>query len=174
MRRVVYLVASSLDGFIADPNGGFDCFVAEGDHVQHYLEMLHSYEAVLMGRKTYQVGLRFGVTNPYPWLRSYVFSRTMPESPDPAVTLIGTDPPEFVRTLKREEGGDVYLCGGGELAAQLLEAGLIDEIAVKLNPLLIGQGIPIFARVAKPVQLKYLGCREYNSGVVLLRYKPGN
>ncbi len=125
-----------------------------------------------MGRKTYEVGLRAGVTDPYPHLKSYVFSRTMEKSPHERVELVSEDPAGFVARLKRQPGMDIYLCGGAELAAVLLEAHLIDEIVVKLNPLLIGSGIPLFSRIPKPIDLELIGSKIYGNGVLLLTYRP--
>ncbi|MEG4202061.1 hypothetical protein [Microcoleus sp. Pol12A5] len=100
MRKLKYYVACTVDGFIAREDGSFDCFPMEGEHFTdlfdsfpetipaHLQEALgipaenKQFDAVLMGRKTYEVGLDVGVTNPYPSLKQYVFSRTMEASPD--------------------------------------------------------------------------------------------
>ena len=172
MRKLIYLVASSLDGAIARSDGSFDCFMAEGPHVTDYLDSLKTFDDVVMGRATYEVGLRMGVTDPYPWLKTYVFSRTMKESPDPRVQIISSDAAEFVRGLKAQPGRDIYLCGGAHFAAELLEAGVIDEIVVKLNPLLIGPGIPLFAFLKEPLHLTLEATKRYDNGVLLLTYRP--
>src|SRR5690606_28939875 len=104
------------------------------------------FDTVLMGRKTYEVGSTAGFTNPYPTLKQYVFSRSMPESPDPQVQLVRERAPETVGHLKEAQGKDIWLCGGAELASTLMEAGLIDCLIIKLNPVVFGAGIPLFAR----------------------------
>ena len=171
MRKVVYLVASSLDGKIAKEDGGFDCFPMEGEHVTEYLTSLKDFDDVLMGRNTYEVGTKVGLTNPYPSMRGHVFSQSMEKSPDANVRLVKDDAAEYVRTLKNQPGRDIYLCGGGALAARLLEEKLIDELAIKLNPLLIGPGIPLFTKVKEPLLLKLISSKVYDSGVLLLRYQ---
>ncbi|HSE32114.1 MAG TPA: dihydrofolate reductase family protein [Pyrinomonadaceae bacterium] len=171
MRKLKYLVASTADGFIAREDGSFDCFPAEGDHVDDYLESLKSYGAVLMGRKTYEVGLKMGVTDPYPFLKSYVFSRTMKTSPNERVAIVSENVAEMVRKLKHEAGKDIYLCGGAELAAELFKEGLVDEVILKLNPLQLGSGIPLLNDIGRHINLELIDTKVYRSGVVLLSYR---
>ncbi len=174
MRELKYHVATTVDGFIGHDDGSVEGFVMEGDHATEFLESLQNdYDAVLMGRKTYEFGLRLGVTDPYPWLEQYVFSRTMEKSPDPNVYLVSQDVVGFVRDLKEKAGKGIYLCGGGDLAAMLFAEGLIDEIALKVNPVLFGSGIPLFSGVVEQTALDLTGAKTYDNGVVLLRYRVG-
>ena len=172
MRLLQYLVAASLDGMICQPDGSFDCFPQEGDHIPDYLAALDRFDAVVMGRKTYEVGLREGQTDPYPKLETHVFSRTLKESPNPRVRVVADDPAGYVRELKNKPGGPIYLCGGSILAGELFRNGLIDEIVVKLNPLLVGRGIPLFAGLDEPANLELFDTKRYECGVVLLSYRP--
>jgi dihydrofolate reductase len=171
MRKVKYYVASTLDGFIAREDGSFDFYVMEGEHVADYLESLKSFDVVLMGRKTYEVGLKMGVTDPYPNMKSYVFSQSMTESPNEKVKLVSGEISEFVRELKNEEGQDIYFCGGAELAAQLFAEDLIDEVILKVHPIFIGSGIPIIAGVVKTTRLELISCQSFRTGVVVLQYE---
>jgi dihydrofolate reductase len=171
MRSLKYHVAITLDGFIARTDHSVDGFVPEGDHVTDYLQSLRSdYDVALMGRKTYEFGFQFGVTNPYPWMRQYVVSRTMEKSPDPNVEVVSEDITGFVKELKGEEGKGIYLCGGARLAASLFREGLIEEVIVKLNPVVFGSGIPLFSGLDKGRDLEMIGNKVYGSGVVLLHY----
>jgi dihydrofolate reductase len=172
MRKLKYHVASTLDGFIAHEDHSVDGFVAEGDHVNDYLESLkNDYDTVLMGRRTYEFGFQFGVTNPYPWMKQYVLSRTTGSSPDANVEVVSDNVVDFVIGLKEMEGKDIYLCGGSELAARLLAEGLIDEITLKLNPVLFGAGLPLFSRISKQTSLELTGSKVYGNGVILLNYR---
>jgi len=172
MRKLKYHVAITLDGFIAHTNQTVNGFVDEGEHVTDYFASLkNDYDIVLMGRRTYEFGFQFGVTNPYPWLRQYVISRSMAQSPDANVELVSENIFEFVRELKEGEGKDIYLCGGAELASRLLEENLIDEIVVKLNPVVFGEGIPLFSGTAKQVALELRSSMVYENGVMLLTYR---
>ncbi|MEU1333662.1 dihydrofolate reductase family protein [Streptomyces sp. NPDC005865] len=193
MRKLVYFIAVSLDGFIAGPDGadptGPDGFwpVAQ-DYVRHltetYPETLPAparealgitaegahFDTVLEGRRTYEIGLAAGFANCYPHLRHLVFSRTLTESPDPGVELVATDPVERVRELKREDGKDIWLCGGGELAGVL--RGEIDRLVVKLGPLSLGSGTPLFAHKTAfdPVLYQRTDAVLLDSGTVFLTY----
>ena len=187
MRELKYYVACTVDGFIAREDGSFDCFLAGGEH---FADLLRSFpetipghlrealgvtagnllfDAVLMGRKTYEVGLKVGVTNPYPTMRQYLFSRAMTESPDENVELVSGDAVARVRRLKQEEGKDIWLCGGGELAATLFPE--IDEIILKVNPVLIGSGIPLFSGVVRKTDLELADSKVYGNGFMLVRYR---
>jgi dihydrofolate reductase len=186
MRSLVYYVASTLHGFIAHENGSFDCFLAEGEHaadlVRAFPETIpghlrgalgvdaanQRFDTVLMGRKTYAVGLDLGVTSPYPHLEQYVFSRDLAVSPDPAVELVREAPLDTVRELKARPGLDIWLCGGGALAAVLLPE--IDEFILKVHPILLGSGIPLIAGASRPTPLAAIDHRVYGNGFMLLRF----
>ncbi len=171
MRKVKYYVACSVDGFIARKDGSFNDFVFEGEVVNDYIESFKLFDIVLMGRKTYEVGLKEGKTNPYPMMKSYVFSRSMKSSPDENVELVSENGIELVRGLKNEAGKDIYLCGGANLATTLFTENLIDQIILKINPFIMGSGIPLFGEVIKPAALKLTNSKIYESGVVLVNYQ---
>lgn len=188
MRNLVYYVACTVDGFIAREDGSFDFFPATGAHYAHLVEeypetmpgpardamgITHvpnrHFDAVVMGRLTYEVGSKVGLTSPYPQLRQYVVSSSMTESPDASVTLVRDDPVSLVRRLKQEEGRDVWLCGGGALASVLADE--IDTLILKVNPVALGRGIPMFASSeAHPRPLELLDHRVFDGGVAIHRY----
>jgi dihydrofolate reductase len=171
MRLLKYHVATSIDGFIAHEDHTVGGFVEQGEHVTEYLNSLKTdYDVVLMGRRTYEFGFQFGVTNPYPWMKQYVLSRTMESSPDPNVELISENTIDLVKELKRGTGKSIYLCGGGTLAATLFAEDLVDEIVLKLNPIMIGKGVPLVS-AATHRSLELIGNKSYASGVLLLTYR---
>jgi dihydrofolate reductase len=130
-------------------------------------------DTVLMGRKTYEVARAQGQGGGgYPGMTTYVFSRTLQVSlPDDKIRIISTDAVAFVRELKQQQGKDICLMGGGELAASLFEAGLIDEIGFNIHPVLLGSGIPLFHRMSRQIDLELLECRRFKNGCVLVRYR---
>jgi len=171
MRKLKYHVATTLDGFIAHQDHTVGGFMDEGEHVTDYFNSLkNDYDVVLMGRRTYEFGFQFGVTDPYPWMKQYVFSRTMEKSPDPNVELVSEDVIDLVTNLKKGAGKDIYLCGGGELATALLTEDLIDEIVLKVNPILFGTGVPLFSETIKQIDLELISSKNYQNGVLLLQY----
>jgi len=190
MRELTYFVAVSLDGFIAAPDDTYDAFPMEGDHIEwifrEYPETLPTvgrqavgidapnsrFDTVLMGWNTYAAGFRFGVTDPYQHLRQFVFSRTRDEA-DGDIVVTDRDPVEVVRGLKAEpEGLGIWLCGGGVLASVLVDE--IDRLVLKVNPLLLGSGIPLFAdRGYGPRALGLVSSRPFDSGVVVNVYARG-
>ncbi|MEO0376779.1 MAG: dihydrofolate reductase family protein [Cyanobacteria bacterium P01_A01_bin.17] len=173
MRKLKYYVACTVDGFIAHPDGSWDGFLAEGEHVDDYLASFKNFDTVLMGRKTYEMGLKMGVTNPYPMMKQYVISRTMTESPDQSVELVSGNVVKLVESLKQASGKDIYLCGGANLASGLFAEGLIDEIVIKLNPVLFGSGIPLFSDDIRQTDLSLIDSKIYSSGIILLSYAVG-
>jgi dihydrofolate reductase len=189
MRDVIYYIASTLDGFIAHEDGSFDGFPWDDEYgaalFASFPETFPAgirgdngkqsgnkwFDTVLMGRHTYEVGLKEGITNPYPTLDSYLFSRTLRESPDQQVRLITEKAVQTVKSLKQKPGKAIWLCGGSNLASTLLEANLIDKIFVKLNPVLFGSGIPLFNEGIKPTTLQLTDSKVFKSGHMLLHYE---
>lgn len=171
MQSLVYYVATSIDGKIARPDDSFDFFVNEGEHVTDYLAALKAFDSVIMGRRTYEIGTKVGVTDPYPWLETYVVSRTLEKSTTPNVTIVSDAVAELVRSLKARPGRGIYLCGGGRLAAHLLEHDLVDEIVLKLSPVIAGDGISVVDVMDRPTKLALVDHKVHDNGVVVLRYR---
>ena len=187
MRKLTYYVACTIDRYIARRDGSFDFFLSEGEHLAdliasfpetipaHLRDLLgvrdenKSFDTVLMGRRTYEVGIPLGVTNPYPQMRQYVFSRSLPTPPADEIRLVSGDPVACVRDLKQEEGKGIWLCGGGELAATLYPE--IDELILKVNPVVLGSGIPLFAGEVAAAPAELASCRIYENGFMMLRYR---
>ncbi|MBG6237998.1 dihydrofolate reductase [Mycetocola sp. CAN_C7] len=182
MRELVYYVAVSLDGYIAEPGGGFDAFRAEGDHASvifgEYADALpgHTlsglgiepprtqFDTVIMGWNTLIPALEIGITSPYPHLRQFVASRHIRDL-DSSITMTN-DPLSTVRDLKKENGLDIWLCGGGELAGALLPE--IDRLVLKRNPFAFGSGIPLFGNAPyEPRALVLTVSRSFRSGVIV-------
>jgi dihydrofolate reductase len=158
--EIVYYVASSLDGFIATPDGGIDWLKPfEGGAEDYgYGEFYASVEAVLIGRKTYEQCLQFPEW-PYAGKPYWVFSTANGNTPAKVAAEMGS------RGIRR-----AWLVGGGKLAAAFRAEGLITEHIVSVIPVLLGSGIPLFDGPAPLEALRLAGAKTYETGIVQLRY----
>lgn len=188
MPSVVYFVACTIDGYVAARDGSIDAFSSDPRFLADLFERLpetcpghlreplgvtganQRFDAVIMGRRTYAEGLRLGVTDPYPTLATHVVSTTL-EQVDRRVTLVSDEVPQLVERLKGGEGRDVWLAGGGTLAASMLDAGLVDELVVKVNPVVLGDGIGLFPG-ARPMAFEHVDTTPMPAGVQLVTYRP--
>lgn len=187
MRALTYVVAVTLDGVIADPDGGFDFLPAGGDHLDALVEEMPEtipghlrgplgisgpntrFDTVVMGRHTYEPAVDAGIVSPYPHLDQVVFSTTLAEGPlGDRIAVVGGDPLAHVRDLKSRPGGGIWLCGGGVLAGRLLPE--IDELVLKVAPVVAGAGRPVVAGGFDPSTFRLADARPYGNGVVVLRY----
>jgi dihydrofolate reductase len=170
LRKITFGVAASLDNFIARKDESVDWLSWNEEVAALSAEYWKTIDAVVMGRKTYEVALRSGTTS-YSGAKNYVFSRTMKAGPDPEVEIIAEDAAEFVRNLKQQEGNGICIMGGGELAHALFEARLIDEVVLNIHPVLLGSGIPLFLSMKEQVDLELLECKTLGNGCVVLSYR---
>ena len=173
MRKICYHIACSIDGYIAKENGDFSAFLMEGDHVEDFIKSLTHYDSVLMGTNTYQIGIQQGLEpgqQAYSGLTHYIFSNSIEFENSNSVIKVTENQLDVVRKLKDEPGKDIWLCGGATLAQTLLNDNLIDELILKINPILLGKGIPLFKEntMTKKMILKYH--KAYSNGVVFCHY----
>jgi dihydrofolate reductase len=168
MRPVRYNVAASLDGYIADPTGGFDWIPQ--DPTVDFAAIFARVDTVLLGRRTFEA-VRGGGPPWGPHMRVYVFSRTLRPEAHPEITVIGANAAEVVAALRHESGsGEIWLFGGGRLFGSLLTAGQVDEVEVTVVPVLLGDGVPVVAGGIARTELRLHDTHRYPSGMVSLRY----
>jgi dihydrofolate reductase len=172
MRIVTYGAACSLDGFIARSDGAVDWLRYTQDAQAIMADYWPRIDTILMGRKTWEVAARAGSSGGgSSGIRTFVFSRTLTSLPSRGATLVREDPGEFVRELKRAPGKDVCVMSGGDFAASLLAAGVVDEIGLNVHPVLLGAGIPMFLDPRRQVDLELAECRPIAGGCVWLSYR---
>ena len=175
MRNIVYYVAASLDGFISGPDGDISGFngTAESDGIIKYFDDLKNFDTVIMGRNTYEFGYKFGLKpgeRAYPHMEHFVFSNSLQfRSPENAVKVIKPEI-EIMKEIKGKNGTDIYLCGGGQFAGWLLDHGMIDQIIVKLNPIILSEGIQMFGSSKRKVYLELIESKTYSHGLQLIQY----
>jgi len=174
MARVINSVAMSLDGVIEPVSP--DWFVVEGDHDDAARQLLVDASAMLLGRTTFEGLAGFWTTQSGPWaeiinpMPKYVASRGTLGDLEWNGKPIEGDAVEGVRRLKSEIDGDLLMSGCGELARQLIQAGLVDEVLVWIHPTVQGEGKRPYESATLPMRL--LEARPFDSGVTLLRYQP--
>jgi dihydrofolate reductase len=169
MRRVRYRVAASLDGYIAGPNGEIDWIVA--DPSVDFTAVYAEFDTVLLGRRTYELTLQPGAP-PWPkaW-RVYVASRTLSAEQPAGVTVVRETLNATVAALRAETGRDIWLFGGGVLAASLLDAGLLDQIEVAVMPVVLGGGTPMIAVGSLRTRLSLMRSNPSPNGILNLQYE---
>lgn len=168
MRQLRYSVASSLDAYIAAPDGGYDWIAVDPDI--DFAAMYAGFGGLVMGRRSYEVFVATGGAVG-PALPTYVYSRSLPEGVRDGVTF-ARDAVAHVRTLKEQpDGKPLWLWGGGELFRVLAEAGLVDGIDVAVIPVLLGGGIQLLPSPGPRLDLRLKSHRLYpKTGTLLLEY----
>ena len=167
MRRMRYSVAASLDGYIADVNGGFDWI--PHDPAVDFAALFDRIDTVFMGRKTFEVMQAQGGSAWKAGTRVYVASRTLEPESMPGVTLVRENPVEVASSLRHETGdGEIWLFGGGHLFATLLAERQVDAVEVTVVPVLLGAGIPLLAAGVDRTALTLTRSHVYPSGMVML------
>jgi dihydrofolate reductase len=182
MRKVTLGLANSLDNYIARKDGAYDWLHWNDEVAEISAKFMKTVDALLIGRKTYEVMLAAGQTS-YPGAKNYVFTRSKKKvaaltkalearkKPDKNVEVVSSDAVAFVKKLKRQKGKGIVIFGGGEFAKALFEADLIDEIVLNIQPVLLGSGVPLFHEMSKQIDLKLLNCRPLKDGGVAVTYR---
>lgn len=164
MREVILYIATSLDGYIADENGSVDWLEAfpNPDQVDYgYNEFYQEIDTILMGRKSYEQIMGFDVEFPFSDKKNYVFTRSTDKQGDKHAKYISADAADFVSSLKKKAGKEIWLLGGAGLNTTLLEHKLIDRMIITQTPILLGKGIPLFHEFSDHVHLKLLSTENY-------------
>jgi dihydrofolate reductase len=183
MRKLIYSMGVSLDGFIAGPDGEIDWSAPDEELHRFHNEQTRELGAHLCGRKLYEVMTYWETADENPSAAGYelefariwkalpkiVFSRTL-ETVEGNATLAEDDPAEVVDRLKRQPGKDLAV-GGAGLASTLTKLGLVDEYRPFVSPVVLGGGTPFFPDLDERINLELLETRTFGSRVVYLRYR---
>lgn len=162
----------SLDGYIADRNGGVDWLKGQSneDTMDTYSDFVKNIDTVLMGWNTYhQIVTEL---SPDRWVyenfTTYVFTHSKHTSSE-QIRFTDDNPVELLQKLKKEEGKDIWVCGGANLVQQLLREDLIDQYYISVIPTLLGSGIRLFEKAGSEIQLRLIKTQTYN-GITDLVY----
>lgn len=172
-RKVIVHIGTSADGYIARPDGSLDWLTSRPKPAGFYglSEFVKTIDTKLLGRHTYEWSRRLGAKFDSSE-RCVVFSRqTRPADAPPGVEWVSSALGAFVRQLRDEPGKNIWLMGGGDLIASLLDENVIDEFVITVTPAFIGDGIPLIARRHRHVPLHLLSTERFDDGVVQLHYR---
>ncbi len=167
-RKVVLFIATSLDGFIATKNDSLDwLYKVEGDGDNGYSEFYETVDTVLMGRRTYD-WLMKNVPGDFPYQNKecYVFSKSI-DKDTKDVKFVNEDLVGFINKLKKQEGKNIWVVGGGGLLHSFLNEGLVDELILTIAPTLIGNGIPLFKENDFQLELTLKNSKRFNQFIEL-------
>ena len=164
-------IGTSVDGFIARPNGELDFLPPGGGEPHGYEEFMATVDALVIGRKTFETVLAFE-TWPYGQKPVFVLSsRTLaPAPPGALVEHMSGEPAEIVSQLGARGIRHIYVDGGVTIQ-RFLQAGLIQRLIITRVPVLIGDGVPLFGRLTHDVKLQHIATRHYPSGLVQSEYQ---
>ena len=189
MRKIIAFDLVTVDGLFAGPNGEIDWHNYDDEMGRHSLEQLKSLGALIFGKTTYELMASYwptpdgvkgepvvaGIMNSIPKI---VFSKTLQEVKDGPlwknVKVFHEIKPEEIIKMKEQGGGDIAIFGSGIIVQQLTNLGLIDEYRLIVNPLILGNGKPLFKDVNDKLKLKLVNARVFENGNVLLSYAPEN
>jgi dihydrofolate reductase len=181
MKKVIFQMSVSLDGYVEGPDREIDWHLVDDEFNAFAVDTLSATEVLIMGRKTYQLMAGYWPTatgndpdvkarmNGTPKL---VFSRTLKSVAWQNSRLATGSIADEAARLKRGPGDGLLWVGGSELASSFLEQGLIDELRIILTPILLGAGKAVFGDIKKRHPLKLVSTRSFKSGNVMATYEP--
>ena len=170
MRKIVLYSAVTIDGLIARPDGRVDWLDAYGTDPggSDYgdADFIAGIDTTIMGSETYRVTKKLGGIKAMANYENYVLTRKKDRTAEKHVTFLTDDIPAFVGALKKRSGGNIWLLGGGQANTLLLDAGLIDEMILTVVPVVLGEGIPLFAQPGKGSTFSLRGSKTFANGLV--------
>jgi len=186
MRNLVYFMHSSLDGFVAGSNGEMDWITVDDELFDFVTTMTDQADTALYGRVTYQMMEAYWPTagdQPnasrhdkehsiwYKNVAKVVLSKTLNETGLLNTKVISDNLSENINKIKQQSGKNILIFGSPGASHSLLNAGLVDEFWIFVNPILLGQGFPLFKNVPKLIKLRLLDTKTFTSGVIALHYR---
>lgn len=186
MRKIILSIPITLDGYIEGPHRELNWVIADDDLHDFYSDLLASADLLIFGRVAYQLmadfwpnapsdpslspgELRFANTlNP---MRKIVYSKTL-ENVGWNTTIIKNLVPEEIMAIKAQPGKNILLSGGASIAQAFQQYGLVDEYQLMVQPVVIGNGNHLFAKVDGILKMNYCWSRSFGSGAVVLCYQP--
>ncbi len=189
MRKLILVVHSSFDGFVASPDGSFDKFVGGDTTLSFVCDIIDDADSALFGRKSYQLldahwptaAGKTGASNDvikysnwYNAVPKYVLSDTLKEGNSDNTYVINGDISKEINTIKQQPGKNILLFGGPGATQALIELNLLDGFWLILYPTIFGEGIPMFKEdVKKVIGLTLADTKQLPGGIVCMKYMIG-
>jgi dihydrofolate reductase len=173
-RPLTLYIAASLDGYIARPDGDISwlSMVEAPPEDYGYADFIQTVDTIVLGRKTYDKVLSFGIPWPHHGRKCYVLSKTRTGS-DENVTFFGGDIGDLIAQIRRSPGLGIYCDGGADVVHALIRQNLIDRYVISIIPVLLGDGIALF-KPGRPLhQLRLVRTTAFPSGLVQVEYERG-
>jgi dihydrofolate reductase len=183
VRKIFAFILTTLDGYYEGPNQEFDFWVVDEEFDRFAVQQLDEVDTLLFGRVTYE-----GMAAYWPTpqgarddprvaarmngLAKIVVSRTLDKAEWANTRLIKDDVADELTKLKQQPGKDIAILGSSDLTVSLLQMGLVDEVRIMVNPVVLGAGNSVFRTADERIGLELLNSRAFNSGNVLLYYQP--
>jgi dihydrofolate reductase len=183
MRKIIVSEMISLDGFFENKNKEPDWHTVSEDFFEYSRELLNSVDVLLFGRITYQMMESFWpdavnedtvITHKMNHLDKIVFTKTLKKAEWNNSEIAKGNLKENVLKLKKQPGKDIAIFGSGSIVNELTALHLIDEYRLAINPVILGNGNPLFKSFHDKINLELLQTKTLDSGVVILYYKPTN
>ncbi len=175
MRQIKLFIATTLDGFIARPNGALDWLheIPNPRGLDYgYNDFLNSVDVIVMGRKTYEEILAFGVDWPYDKSKTYIITKDASYITKTANTCIHNSIDEStIELFKTNTAKNIWVVGGGEIITAFLNLHAISEVTLSIIPILLGEGIRLFGDGLNETSLELLKTEPFDTGIVNLTYK---
>ncbi|MFA5105341.1 MAG: dihydrofolate reductase family protein [Candidatus Micrarchaeia archaeon] len=184
MRKVIFQMMVSLDGYFEGPNHELDWHgpVVDAEYNEYAAEFLDSIDTLVFGRVTYQLMAGYWpskealkddpvIAAKMNSLKKVVFSRTLDNAEWENSRLAKDNPAAEVWKLKNLPGKDIAIFGSSDLSLELIDAGLIDEYRIMVNPIVLGAGKPLFRGIKKRLGLELFKTRIMKSGLAILYYR---
>lgn len=170
-REVVLYIAQSLDGYIATESGRLewlDTVAAEGEDYG-YNKFVATVDTVIIGRKTYDKVMSFGIEFPHKGRKTFVLSRSLSGKTDDVLFYNG-DVSSLINEIRQSPGMNIYVDGGSELVLEILKNDLIDRFIISIIPVMLGSGIRLFQSGFSQMNVSLDDCLKFPSGLVQLHY----
>lgn len=170
-RKVILYIAMSLDGYIASTGDdiSFLDLVNEPGEDYGYNAFYETVDTIIIGRKTYDKVLSFGIPFPHANKKTFVITHTAKDNEN-NITFYSASLQTLIKSLKTEDGNNIFIDGGAAIANEFMKLESIDEYIISIVPILLGEGISLFQTGRPKNNLKLLECKQFKSGLVQLHY----